>query len=357
MALIKEPYGLVYNTDGTLCTTYRDDEVPFRGVRSFAVEEATTNLFALPFDASDTNWDVAVPDPTGKFENVIRANPGASYIYKIISTTIDLVYSGQVWCYVSPDFDGSVVRLGMERGGTTIWRNYNLGKKGTWQLLKIENRISTGDYFWLSLNMGASFTTGYALFANLQTEQKSYCTSYVKGSRSVGRIDFRNFSVAKDDFVLSYWLNFQGKSSQAGHLFRLYDDLGQLAWPYTRDFREFCWGYYNENNSYIQCYIWTFFTGNTNEWQNIVIILDENGVKLYCNGQFKGQFLFTRRGNVINRLYFYTDGYSKLSQSVANLYIGKYRRPDGTVIWTDDYIREVYEAQIPFPVSNKLSIY
>ena len=43
--------------------------------------------------------------------------------------------------------------------------------------------------------------------------------------------------------------------------------------------------------------------------------------------------------------------------TIANIFIGKYRKPDGTVIWTDDYIREVYEAQIPFPVSNKLSIY
>lgn len=29
MAQVKTPYGLVYNTDGSLCTTYRDDDVPF----------------------------------------------------------------------------------------------------------------------------------------------------------------------------------------------------------------------------------------------------------------------------------------------------------------------------------------
>ena len=44
MPQVKGPYGLVYNTDGTLCTTYRDDDVPFQGVRSFAVDAATTNL-------------------------------------------------------------------------------------------------------------------------------------------------------------------------------------------------------------------------------------------------------------------------------------------------------------------------
>ena len=37
---------------------------------------------------------------------------------------------------------------------------------------------------------------------------------------------------------------------------------------------------------------------------------------------------------------------------IANVYYGFY-----TDQWTDEYIREVYEAQIPFAVSNKLSIY
>ena len=51
MALIKEPYGLIYNDDGSLCVTYRDDDIPFPGVRSFAVEAPTTNLlnvYTLP---------------------------------------------------------------------------------------------------------------------------------------------------------------------------------------------------------------------------------------------------------------------------------------------------------------------
>jgi len=322
------------------------------------VEEATTNLFSLPFSASGGSWDISIPDPTGKFESVIRANPGAGYIYKVIPTTIDSAYSSQVWCYVSPDFDGSIVRLGMEYGGTTIWKNYNLGKKGTWQLLKIENRISTSTYFWLSLNMGSSFATGYALFANLQTEQKPYCTSYVEGNRPYGKIDFRDFSVAKDDFVLSYWINFQGKSSTFGHFVAIYDDLGTLAHPYTRNFYDFAWIVYKEGGTKeFETAYYHVFTGKRNEWQNVVIIFDDTGLRTYVNGNLKIIRAFVRRGNFINRVYFYSDSYSKLSQLISNVFIGKYRKDNGEIIWTDDYIREVYEAQIPFAVQSQLSIY
>jgi len=37
---------------------------------------------------------------------------------------------------------------------------------------------------------------------------------------------------------------------------------------------------------------------------------------------------------------------------IANLYYGLY-----TDQWTDEYIREVYEAKIPFSEQNKLLIY
>jgi len=44
MALHKEPYGLIYNDDGSLCVTLRKDDTPFDGVHAFAVEEGTTNI-------------------------------------------------------------------------------------------------------------------------------------------------------------------------------------------------------------------------------------------------------------------------------------------------------------------------
>ena len=46
MQKITTDYGLIYNTDGSVCTTVRPDQIPFPGVNSFAVETATTNYLA-----------------------------------------------------------------------------------------------------------------------------------------------------------------------------------------------------------------------------------------------------------------------------------------------------------------------
>ena len=59
MPVINTEYGLLYNTDNTLVTTIRDDKVPFAGVKSFAVESETTNLFgrdAWEFDADQSTF-------------------------------------------------------------------------------------------------------------------------------------------------------------------------------------------------------------------------------------------------------------------------------------------------------------
>src|SRR5690554_6047917 len=103
MALRKEPYGLVYNDDGTLCTTYRDDVVPFRGVRSFAVETATTNYFGIDAWEFDADQSTFYPDglASGKtwadcWDTKQRAYVGGQNItvYIIRSRIVDL---GQVY--------------------------------------------------------------------------------------------------------------------------------------------------------------------------------------------------------------------------------------------------------------------
>ena len=43
--------------------------------------------------------------------------------------------------------------------------------------------------------------------------------------------------------------------------------------------------------------------------------------------------------------------------TIANVFVGKYKKPNGEIIWTDDYIREVYESQIPFTNQPSISIY
>jgi len=44
MAMSVTEYGLVKNSDGSMCFTIRPDDTPFQGVCSLALEESTTNL-------------------------------------------------------------------------------------------------------------------------------------------------------------------------------------------------------------------------------------------------------------------------------------------------------------------------
>lgn len=60
MAQTKTDYGLIYNDDGSVCTTVRPDQTPFPGVNSFAVETATTNLLG------NTVFDTAIFTSTAR---------------------------------------------------------------------------------------------------------------------------------------------------------------------------------------------------------------------------------------------------------------------------------------------------
>lgn len=366
MALIKEPYGLVYNTDGSLCVTYRDDDIPFPGVRSFAVEEATTNLFSLPvteYYPFDT-WNILEPDPTGRFESVIRANPGASYVYKTISTTIDSAYSSQVWCYVSPDCDSTLVRLRNEYSLTGN-ANYNLTKKGTWQLLELENIIAKSESCRLVLNAGGlSFTTGYVLFARLQLEQKPFCTSYVDGSRPDGLLKIR-LDLDVNDAVVNFWF-------KIGSIFELDSFGGTRIIAFSGDIppqnRFFIRADGYTNNATLKFYDSIDGVGpnlkSTMEnidlvkWNMFTIVFDNGLIKIYLNENLLTQYTVSLNPIALKYLNIpeITPEYLKTG-FWSNLYFGKYRKPNGEIIWTDEYIREVYEEKIPFTVQNKLSIY
>ena len=64
MAMQVTEYGLVKNTDGSMCFTIRPDDTPFAGVMSFALEESTMNAFSnVLFENGTTGWS------TGGFQD------------------------------------------------------------------------------------------------------------------------------------------------------------------------------------------------------------------------------------------------------------------------------------------------
>ena len=377
MAQTKTDYGLIYNTDGSVCTTVRSDQIPFPGVRSFAVEEATENLFKPPFDYVHSNFLVSVSDPTGKFDTVIRANPatGSSYMFKDIQTVIDTAYSGQVWCYVSPDFDGTGwVGIRCERGLNALGAYYNKSKKGTWQFLKKENVVATSTNSRLLLYIFNGFTSGYVLFKNFQVEQKPFCTSFVDGSRPTGRlvisVEDLKFDIANDDWVISYWKYPVATYNDTQNSYNLCT-LGQWASNKTKGYIEFG----KENNM--------------NKYRLAVALNDATAVAINSNNTFNPtDYFYHWHYEVVKKsgkvLSYYVDGVKQceltipankeiqtpfdVGLSLGGYYLENIFYPTNALIaapyygynsatWTDDYIREVYEAKIPFAVQNQLSIY
>jgi len=338
-------------------------------VRSFAVEEATENYCAQPFDGRIGNWEFSIPDPTNKFNNVIRCNPsgGPSNVYNDISAVINKPYSAQVWCYVSKDFDGSGY-VGIDASTSDTGLNglktlYNMSQKGTWQFLKKENVLATDTKARGILRVSSSFETGYVLFKNFQIEQKPFCTSFVDGSRSKGQLTI-HLNLDVNNAVTNFWF-------KIGSIFEL-DSNGTRIIVFNGDIpaqnRFFIRADGYTNNATLKFYDSIDDAGpnlrstmkniDLVKWNMFTIVFDNGLIKIYLNENLLTQYTVSLNPIALKYLNIPENTPEFLKTGFwSNLYFGKYRKPDGTVIWTDEYIREVYEAKIPFPVSNKLSIY
>ena len=419
MALIKEPYGLVYNDDGSLCTTYRDDDVPFAGVRSFAVETATTNYFGIDaweFDADQSTfypYELA----SGKtwadcWDTKQRAYVGGHNItvWRIWSQIVDLgqVYSAGTKITLSWKHKGYlwfiIFYYGLTTDSLTYFNSTNTYEiKGDASLdhwesniglhLKINN-IRTG-YFWNGspqhlLDRWYDVEITYTLPANTryiqiiwdfynayladggrgvkgyihkpQIEVKPFASSFVVGSRPTGIIAVPFYiDLNTEDWVVSFWHKMTNTYSFASRIIFSIDGNFHLN-TYHPSAGKYNWMCMNTDNVVFKASSTT--TVDTN-WNFIVLTKNGSNFKVYINGipEINLNYTGTLKYNV-NNFKFGNFGFGGIGQLsyvsnslFSNIYIGKYRRKDGTVIWTDDYIREVYEAQMPFAVQNQLSIY
>lgn len=213
MAQTKTDYGLIYNTDGSLCTTVRPDQTPFPGVNSFAVETATTNLVTnspqqppciQQQDASFTRtivtsgslagWVKINITNTGTNPAMIQfglyscpANETRTYaIDAILPDDMILVATGD-------DYLGSLRKISNTRYAGTFTRNSG-GRFG----------------IYINSNLPANTTGSWDVYVrNYQIEQKPFASSFVVGSRPKGRlvipVEDLKFDIAFDDWVISYW--------------------------------------------------------------------------------------------------------------------------------------------------------
>ncbi len=405
MALIKEPYGLVYNTDGTLCTTYRDDDIPFPGVRSFAVEEATTNLspqtvsgyagISLVYKGEENGWK--------KYGISGTWNSGT---YPYCATISSVSFTGGEYYSTSAFFKtncqekfatyfSSMNYVNDPRisDGTNIRRVLNDGSIYLARVgfAYVDSTTQPGYITLRPKQDGETFNPDqhFLYVKNIQIEQKPYATSYVDGSRPAPALQFRplpreTVNIGGTDWkvftntVISFWFKVPKVKDVELNTTDSYPDRRQYA-IFTNNTHYFEWlyGQYSfgiQRNTgnlrfRIHNYNSVFITNLVpkgeyeDEWHFFVMC------KYYVSGTFTMKYYYdsdliydttsilddTSRSEQDDDIFFYN--YYKRSNLIANLFIGKYRKPNGDIIWTDDYIREVYEAQIPFPEQNKLSIY
>ena len=140
-------------------------------------------------------WAI-VEDPRDSTKKVLKATPSASNQYhgKDITSVVSTLYSLQMQIYVSTDFNGTLVSMYPEQGGSGAARYYDLTKKGTWQSLKYDGISASTTNIRMLAYVLSAFTTGYVLISNTGVEQNAFATPFVAGTRSNTQaiVDLRN---------------------------------------------------------------------------------------------------------------------------------------------------------------------
>ncbi len=429
MALIKEPYGLVYNTDGTLCTTYRDDVVPFRGVRSFAVETATTNFlgpYAWEFDSEKAlfypSWLASGKTWADCWDASQRAYVGGHGLttYSLRTKAIDLgstqaagtkvtlswKHKGYFWFIafsyglttdsltsfkppntyeikgdasfdywegqgglhlkingVRTRFDGSPQRL-LDRW-YDVEITYTLPADARY--VKVEF-----DFYQAYRADGGRGVKGY--IHKPQLEIKPFASSFVNGSRPKGRlvisVEDLMFDIANDDWVISYWKYPVATRDDTQNHYNRYS-LGQ--WTSDRSKGFIRWGKEDNKNKYKLLVVLNDATTFENisdntfnstdyfyHWHYEVVKKSGKVLSYYVDGVKQCELIIPADKELQTPFdvglnlggFTYNNIFYPENALIAALYYGY-----NSATWTDEYIREVYEAKIPFAVQNQLSIY
>lgn len=366
MAQVKEPYGLVYNTDGTLCTTYRDDVVPFRGVRSFAVETGTTNyvLFPVSFSTSpagvsieyldDYTAKVTVTDATQITKNTDILFNGRCTVDANTTVTVSEYVESTNTSKILPRISGFGTMTDHE--GKRYYKTVTHSSSWTFQVgVQIFATAVNGDYIIVSYP---------------QIEIKPFASSFVNGTRPSGRlvipVEDLKFDIANDDWVISYWKYPVSSRNDIQNDYNLMSlgqwitglDKGTITWGKYVDVNKFTIGCTLNNKTQTYTYSpifdssWYFYN-----WHYEVIKKQGKVLNYYVDGVKQCELTIPADlelqtpfniGFTVGGFY----GSNPCNSLIAAPYYGY-----NSATWTDEYIREVYEAKIPFPAQNKLSIY
>ena len=342
MALHKEPYGLVYNDDGSLCVTLRKDDTPFEGVTSFAVEEGTENLVceALRYQSSTSAYGTCTKGATA----------GKTY-----------ALSGRV----KVDADGHWFRIYLYKSGWG-WSDYLEWNKTQYETkAKVITLPNDGGTYYMSFFAGPRNSGCTAYIDWLQVEQKPFATSFVDGSRPIGSLWLPVDLTAMDNSVVAFW--FKMYYANTKHRLDIADWKDSSNWNYNYSIRYDAFdngtnAWYiavkkRANNEAPPVLYTTTTKDLTDGWHFAVFVHDETTgeTKAYLDGEkmIDGTFYFYKdkgRNKMNVGMPFGSEwsGEDSGAALISDLYIGKAKDSSGNLIWTDDFVRYVYNLKRPF---------
>lgn len=405
MALHKENYGLIYNDDGSLCVTLRKDDVPFPGVTSFAVEEGTTNLVNVDLTAwSEINASVAtvsdVQSPIGTTvykisdstyntthyidSNSFTVNTDAVLTFSLYAKAGTARYILLSWGQDSNYNNGHSGNPSFDLlTGQWQWNASNHGEfsaqyvgNGWWRLIfTVTNTSGTtfSDYVQIvtaqSLSTWTYAGTGaYFYVTGVQVEQKPFPTSFVDGTRPHGILKFTN-PLPLDNFVINLWFTPTRYPSQTNQNWHLFDVSYNASAPQ---------GFYIiaraseqggipantlnlsvRNPSTLTYYnLGLDLSEEIGKWHMITLISNGSIVDVYIDGEKRVSATNDTQRSAIEFIVFgrYFGNISGTGMEngflMSNVLFASY----DPAIWTDEYIRTIYQAKKPFAVPPKLPI-
>jgi len=231
MAQTKTDYGLIYNDDGSVCTTVRPDQTPFVGVNSFAVETATTNLLGNTVFDTAIFTEIFMGSGTilnhlpgkGLYGSMLtRATKSDNMTEPYISAASSIhtffipqggkTYTYSVYARLYGKQSNQPFRLSFYDGNefpinvgllTPEWKRYSY-------TFTVRPEYTGGVFTIYNLLPHSSVEVGSGFEICLpQLEEKPFASSFVVGSRPNGRlvipVEDLKFDIANDDWVISYW--------------------------------------------------------------------------------------------------------------------------------------------------------
>lgn len=379
MVLHKENYGLIYNDDGSLCVTLRKDDVPFEGVTSFAVETATTNYWNN--DITDYAYQITSGDVT--FENTVyngrpalkcivtgtdpyikvafkhsagNINPGDTYTASIgvaaLSSEITGLVDTAAYIYFTKTWFGGFAHFDHNWGkaGNRIYATYTYPT----------DDITTPFYACVFLREAGTF-----YLYDYQLEQKPFASSFVVGSRPTGRLyiplDKLGFNPAADEWVIAYWKKpfgthingLTGYNITAIGYNSVDNSVGYIWWGKEKDSNTFRVTVVYNNQTIASAYSGTFDPNwYFNNWHFEVLIKTSDEIKYYVDGVLQCSLTLSYPLQTFTE-GLYIGGYKNYpcNNLIANIHLAKYKP-----IWTEEYIKTLYNTKKPFAVPPRLPI-